>query len=72
MNVTMKELGAQRVGCMEAIESKSSLRYLLFLLLARESAKGNRGICGKELTGAVIAKAIGGLHYCYMCSCHYC
>ena len=44
---------------MDAMESKSSLRCLLFLLLTRESAKENRGICGKELTGSVIAEGIG-------------
>ena len=69
--MTMKELIAQRVGCMETIESKSSLRCVLFLLLARESAKGNWGTCGKKLTGSVIAKGIGDPRYCYMCSCHY-
>ena len=65
----MKELDAQRVGCTEAMESKSSLRCLLFLLLAREFAKGNRGICGKELIGAVIAEGIGDLFYGYIFSC---
>ena len=71
MNVNTKELDAQRVGRTGTMESKSSLRCLLFILVAWESEKWNRGICGKALPGAVIAERIGDLCYCYICSCLY-
>ena len=53
---------------MEAMECKSYLRYVYFLLQAPESAKGNRCIREKEWTDAVIAEGRGDLCYYYICS----
>ena len=70
MNVTMEELDVQRMECTEVMESKISLMPIVYFG-STGVRKWDRGICGKELTGLVIAKGIGGLRYCYMCSCHY-
>ena len=49
------------------MESKSSLMPIVSFG-GTGVCKENRDIYGKELTGAVIAKGIGDLRYCYICS----